>query len=278
MKKYNLIKINKEDNNYQRFDVIKRNRNKRHKYQEFFVEGVRNINQAIKNNWEIKSFLYSGEKLLSNWAKDLLNSITVEHVFELPQKLMEKLSEKEDTSELIAIVAMQPDSIKRIKFGSNPLIIVFDRPSNKGNLGTIIRSCDAMGCDGLIITGHSVDLYEPETIISSTGSFFKLPTIRLQSPSEIADLVLSMKTLYPDIQIVGTDECGEIRIDQCEFNKPTILLMGNETDGLSRNYKQISDKMVKIPIGGSASSLNVACATSILLYEINRQRNFKGIC
>lgn len=273
--KRKVVSVKKEDNNYQRFEVIKRNRNKRYKYKEFFVEGVRNINEAIKNNWEFKCFLYSGEKALSNWAKNLINSVKVENVFELSQQLMEKLSDKDDTSEIIAIVTMKSDNINRIKFSPKPLVVVFDRPSNKGNLGTIIRSCDAMGCDGLIITGHAVDLYEPETIISSTGSFFKLPTIRLQKYSDIVDLVLNMKPKHPDVQIIGTDECGEVSINQCEFNKPTVLLIGNETDGLSRNYKQVCDEIAKIPIGGSASSLNVACATSILLYEISRQRNFK---
>lgn len=275
--KYNIVKVKKEDNNFQKFEVLKRNRNKRHKYQEFFVEGVKNINEAIKNKWEINSFIYSGDKELSNWAKEILGSVKVEKIFELTQELLGKLSEKEDTSELIAIVSMKPDNIKRMKVRDKFLIAVFDRPSNKGNLGTIIRSCDAMGCDGLIITGHSVDLYDPDTIVSTMGSFFKLPVIRLQSYAEIDDWVASFKSTKHEIQIVGTSPYGECRLDECDFNKSTVFLIGNETDGLSRNYMEISDKLVKIPMGGSADSLNVACATSIVLYEINRQRNFADI-
>ena len=83
----------------------------------------------------------------------------------------------------------------------------------------------------------------------------------------------TLRDKYPDLQIIGTSANTETFIDQCDFKKPTVLLMGNETVGLSKGYKELCDQMVKIPIGGSASSLNVACAASIMLYEITRQRS-----
>lgn len=268
-----IVNIYSENNDYQKFEVLKRNRNKRHKYNEFFVEGVRNINEAINNNWEIRGFLYSKHNKMSNWGKEILASSRAEFHYELHGDLMDKLSDKEDTSELIAIVSIPEDDISRIEVNKQMLVVVFDRPSNRGNLGTIIRSCDALGAQGLIITGHAVDLYDPETIRATMGSFFKLPTIRMASPLEVQQWVFQLKETYDDVQLVGTSAKGSEELFYADFSKPTILLIGNETDGLSYKYKEMCDMTVKIPIGGSASSLNVACATSIILYEINRQKS-----
>ena len=136
---------------------------------------VRNINEAIGNGWQIHSFLYAKEKPLSRWARDTIGSIQTEINYELTPALMDELSGKDDTSELMAVVCMRKDDISQIRLSKAPLLMVFDRPSNHGNLGTIIRSCDAFGVDGLIITGHAVDLYAPEVVVASMGSFFKLP-------------------------------------------------------------------------------------------------------
>lgn len=272
MTKGKSIRVTKENSSFQYFEVLKRNRNKRYKHKEFFVEGVRNINEAIRNGWEISSFLYSGEERLSDWARDILDNVNADKLYELSQNLMDKLSGKEDTSELLAIIKMKEDSFSRIKLNKNPLIVVIDRPSNRGNLGTLIRSCDALSCNGLIMTGHAVDLYDPETIISSVGTFFSLPSLRLPSHKEVYDWVQGLKGDYPDLQVVGSSAGGDILISQCDFTKPTVLLLGNETVGLSRNYKDMCDVMARIPIDGVASSLNVSCAASIMLYEIKRQR------
>lgn len=267
------IYITKEDNNYQHLETIKNNRNKRHRCNEFFVEGVRNINNAIRNNWNIKSLVYNKTNKLSSWATEIIKNKNIENHYVLHPKLMDKLSGKTDASELIAVLEMKDNNFDRIKLSPKPLIAIFDRPSNKGNLGTLIRSCDALSCDGLIITGHSVDIYDPNTIVSSMGSFFKLPTIRIDVFNDLYNIILNLKEQYPNAQVVGTSASGEKDINSCNFNLPTILLIGNETNGLSKRYKEISDTLIKIPMTGSASSLNVSCATSIVLYEIYRQRN-----
>ena len=144
-----------------------------------------------------------------------------------------------------------------------------------GNLGTIIRSCDALHVGGLIITGHAVDLYDPETISATTGSFFALPTVRLPSQKELQPWLTKLQQQFPRVQLIGSDEDAEMDIAQHDFTPPTLLIVGNETWGMSASYKALCNDMVKISMAGSASSLNVACATSILLYEIDRQRRNK---
>ncbi len=121
-----------------------------------------------------------------------------------------------------------------------------------------------------------VDLYDPETISATTGSFFALPTVRLPSQKELLPWLAAMKQHSRGMQIVGSDEHGEHALDEHDFIQPTLLVVGNETWGMSSAYRELCDTIVSIPIAGSASSLNVASATSILLYEINRQRRSKS--
>ena len=253
----NVTKITKEDNVFQYFDVIKRNRKKRHRYQTFLVEGVRQINEAVAQKWSIESFLYASGGRLSDWAWETLKRGQPEKIFELTPSLMAKLSEKDDTSELLAIARMKEDAVTRISLGKNPLVVAVDRPSNHGNLGTLIRSCDAFACDGLIMTGHAVDLYHPETIAASVGTFFSVPVVRMPSHNEVMAWVHTLRKTYPDLQIVGTTVHTEQTINRCDFTRPTLLLIGNETVGLSAGYREMCDSLVKIPMAGVACGVNL---------------------
>jgi len=266
-----VIKISKESAQFQLLNALKTNREKRNKG-GFLFEGVRNVNNAIKYNWKIKSYFYSSEKGLSNWAKNIVKSSRAEIHYDISADLLGKLSNKEETSELLALAEIPKDDLDSIKMDKTPLIVVFDRPSSPGNLGTIIRTCDALGVNGLIITGHAVDVYDPETISATTGSLFSVPLVRLSSQKELELWIDKIRKEYPNLQIVGTDEDGSRTAYEHDFKTPTILLAGNEKWGLSVGYKQLVDVMIKIPMQGSASSLNVAVATSIIIYEINRQR------
>ncbi len=265
------IKIYSENNEFQHAEVLKRNRIKRSKNKKFFVEGVNSINLAIKNNWKIDAFLYSDDKKPSNWAKDILNKSTAKKHIEMPISLLNKLSDKEDSSELLALIEMKNDDLNRIKIKQNLFVVVVDRSSNPGNLGTIIRSCNSFGVDAIIITGHSVDLYDQKTIRASVGTIFSMPIIRMESHNDLISWIQKIKSRIGNLNIIGTTVKTDKTIDLINFKTPLILLIGNETYGLSNNYKEICNDLIKIPISGSASSLNVACATSIFLYEISKQ-------
>ncbi len=273
-----LVKVYTKNADYQKFEVLKTNRNKRYRYYEFFVEGVRNINEAVENGWMFSSFLYTPDKPLSSWARDILLKVQTDVNYELPEGLMRELSGKTDTSELLAVVKMREDSLARLPRGENPLFALFDRPSNKGNLGTIIRSCDALGVDGLILTGHAVDLYDPEVIVSSMGSFFHVPVVRVPENEQVFSLIAQMKEEYPGFQTVGTTAHREHTIGGVDLTRPTLLMIGNETEGLCRAFKEGCDLLATIPMAetSSASSLNVACAATVLFFEAARQR--KGKC
>lgn len=263
---------------YQKFEVLKTNRNKRHKYGEFFVEGVRNLNEAVKNGWEIVSLLYTREKPLSDWAQTMLDTVKTELNYELTAPLLADLSGKEDTSELMAVVRMRPDDFSQIKLSETPFLVLFDRASNRGNLGTLLRSCDALGADGLILTGHAVDLYDPEVVVSSMGSFFHLPAIRVPDNDSLFSILRELKERYPGFQAVGTTAHKQRPIYGEDLSGPLMLMVGNETDGLCHAFKEGCDLLCTIPMAetSSASSFNVACAATVMLYEVSRQRACKA--
>ena len=268
-----VSKIHSENNVFQWMDTLKRNRKKRVSEGLFFVEGVQAINFALEYGWQIDTFAYSSNKSLSGWATEILHKSTARQHVEMPMELMEKLSDKEDeTSELIALVAMQDDRLDRIPVDENLLVMVFDRPSSYGNLGAIIRSCEAQKASGLIITGHAVDLYDPKVIRASMGTFFAVPVVRLPSQNELSLWFEETKQKFSNFQIIGTSAKGDCLIDELDLTKPTALLIGNETWGLSAAYKELCHRLARIPMYGRISSLNVSCAASILLYEVDRQR------
>lgn len=274
------IDIYVKNNIYQHIEVLKNNRKKRYKHKEFFVEGVRNINAAIEKGWHIKSFIY-GEGNMSDWAKDILRKTSTEVNYRLFGNLLGELSSKTDTSELMAIVEMREEEqiLKTLKIKDSTFMVLFDRPSNKGNLGTLIRSCDAFGVDLLILTGHSVDLYDPDVISSSMGSFFNLKVVRISDHDTLSQLLGKAKKEQPDFKLVGTTAHHAEAIDDAELLLPMMLMVGNETMGLNKTYKALCDRLCTIPMDekANASSFNVSCAASIVMYEITRQRRIHEI-
>ncbi len=273
-------KIRSKDAAWQKLEVLKTNRNKRYRYFEFLVEGVRNLNEAEKNGWEFSSLLYPADTPLSDWAKDMLRRVKTDVNLELSPALMKELSEKEDTSELMAVVKMRPDdpSVIRPKNGGIPLVALFDRPSNKGNLGTLIRTLDGLGAHGLILTGHGVDPYDPETVGATMGSFFRIPVVRIPRHEDLEAYFDSLRREFGDLAVTGTTAHAEKALWECDLTRPTVFMIGCETDGLSAGLRPLCTELVTIPMdpSSSASSFNVACAATVLFYEAVRQRSRRG--
>jgi TrmH family RNA methyltransferase len=251
--------------------VLRRNRQKRTRYGEFFVEGVRPINQALGHGWTFSSLYYAPDRHLSDWARGVLDGAHAETHYQLTPELMDRLSEKDETSELIAIVKMRADDLSRIPVGTDTLVVLFDRPVSPGNLGSLIRSCDALGAAGTILSGHGADLYDPETIRASRGSLFALPSVRVGGPEEVRAWLETIRS-HTSMRVIGTDEDGDVALWETDLRGGNLIALGNETWGLSAAYREMCEAMVRIPMTGTASSLNVAGAGSIMLYEALRQR------
>lgn len=266
------IRVYSENATFQHFETLRRNREKRHRSREFVVEGVRQINLALQFGWVVNGWIYSPERKLSNWASELLKEKPAPTHYQLAEPLLEKLSNKEETSELLALVAIPDDELTRIPLRKELLVVIFDRPANPGNLGTLIRSCEALHVDGVVITGHAADLYDPETVSASVGALFTLPVVRMSSAAQLEPWLAHIRQQFGTLQLVGTSAKATLDLADADFTQPTLLVIGNETSGMSRYYHDHCDPIVTIPMGGSVTSMNVACAASILLYEVDRQR------
>ena len=261
------IRLYSENNDFQFAETLKNNRTKRQKARRFFVEGVRNITQAVAHSFELEAFYSTYGARLSDWATDILRQAGAETHYQLPAELMAKLSDKHQPSELVAVVRMPEDDLSRISAPPGARLVLVDRPSNPGNLGTLLRSCDAFNVSGVIITGHAVDLYEPLVLRASMGSFFAVPIVRLPSHRELMDWTRRLRAEPAGLQVIGTSAKSELNVRDEPLSSRVLLLFGNETTGLSAAYRELCDKVVTIPMAGSASSLNLSCAASIVLYE-----------
>jgi tRNA G18 (ribose-2'-O)-methylase SpoU len=256
---------------YQQWQALLTNRTKRQRTGEFLVHGVRPITMAVEHGWRLRALLHPTAGVRSRWAAAMLERVDAEHVAMAPELLGELAEKIDEPPELVAVAEMAPDEIDRIPESSAQLVVVFDRPTSPGNVGTLVRSVDAFGGAGVIVTGHAADVYDPKAVRASTGSLFAVPVVRAQSPEQVIAWARGRGA-----SIVGTDESGVVRVDGYDLAGSTLLVVGNETTGMSVAWRHACDAVVRIPIGGSASSLNVACAATVVLYEAARQRGLTG--
>ncbi|MFF8914957.1 RNA methyltransferase [Streptomyces sp. NPDC015032] len=265
-------RITSRNARFQQWQALLGNRNKRTRAGEFLVLGVRPISLAVEQGWPVRTLLYDGERELSKWARELLRTVRTEQIVMARDLLMELGEKSEAPPEVVAVVEMPADDLGRIMVPEDFLGLLFDRPTSPGNIGSIIRSADALGAHGLIVAGHAADVYDPKSVRSSTGSLFSLPAVRVPSPGEVMDWVDARRADGTPIVLVGTDEHGDCDVFDFDFTQPTLLLIGNETAGLSNTWRTLCDYTVSIPMTGSASSLNAANAATAILCEAVRQR------
>ena len=267
-----MLRVGTRNARFQQFQALLGNRGKRQRNREFLVQGVRPITLAAEFGWPFRALLYDAERPLSAWARTMLRDVPALQVAMSPALLAE-LGEKEaGPPELVAVVGMPDDDLDRITAGPGFLGVVLDRPASPGNVGSIIRSADAFGADGIIVTGHAADVYDPRAVRASTGSLFARPVVRVPSHRDVADWVTAQRARGCPMVLAGTDEHGAIDVFDADFTQPALLLVGNETTGLTSAWRDLCDLVVRIPITGAASSLNAANAATTVLYEITRQR------
>ncbi|WP_435233702.1 TrmH family RNA methyltransferase [Micromonospora aurantiaca (nom. illeg.)] len=267
------LTITTRNASFQQWQALLTNRTKRQRSGEFLVQGVRPITVALEQGWEIRALLHPDRQPLSRWCRDLLDRADARRVALAPELMRELSGKEEESPELLAVVAQPADDLARIPVGPAMLVVVFDRPKTPGNIGTLIRSADAFGASGVIITGHAADPYDPKAVRATTGSLFALPVVRVPSHRDVLDWIAAVRADgLPQVQIIGTDEHGDVDVAEHDLTGPTLLLIGNETHGLSKGWQEASDRMVRIPIVGAASSLNAAAAGTVALYEAARQR------
>lgn len=265
------LKISVKNAEFQILLALRTNRSKRSQEKEVFVEGTECIKQLIDARWEITRILFREGVRLSLWAESVLKNYPKAKQFEVSSGLFLELSEKENPSELIVTAKIQRSEIHNLIPNNHPFYLLFDRPSDLGNFGSILRSADAFQVDVVFVLGHSIDVYDPKVIRASLGSIFHTKLVFLESTASL-EMFLEKEKDRCNLQVIGSDSLGKESLEKTNIKNPVLLILGNEAKGMSVHLQSLCDLILKIPMRGVVNSLNVACAGSILLWEVARNR------
>ena len=233
----------------------------------FFIEGLRTVGEAIQTGATIDALVVAPDLLVSDFGKSLLDHPAIQNVerIEVSAEIYQKLAHKEGPQGIGAIVKQNWQAIDHIQVNPEDLWVALDAVSDPGNLGTIMRTAEAVGSRGIILLGYSTDPYDPTAVKASMGAIFSL---ELAQSDWDSFLIWEKKN---QLTIVGTSDSAKTDYQNVEYRRPMILLMGSERHGLPEEMQSACDHVVFIPMEGRTDSLNLAVATGVMLYEIYNQ-------
>ena len=261
---------------FQQWSALLTNRSKRSRSGEFLIQGVRPVTMAVRAGWPMAAILHPVGRSLSSWAQDILvRADPAAPRIAVAPDLLTELGGKEEPPEILAVGLVADDDLQRLRVDAGFLGLVLDRPTSPGNIGTLVRSAEALGATAVLVVGHAADPYDPVAVRASTGSLFAVAVVRQPSAQTVLGWVTAERERGLDLRILGTDEHGDTPLDGPAIgHRPALLVVGNETSGMSRAWHEACDQTLSIPMpGATASSLNAAVAGSIALYEAARRRS-----
>ena len=232
----------------------------------FLAEGLRVVGQAVDSDAQIQELVYCAELLISDYGRQLVDKVrqdpSIETV-EVSKAVFDSLARKDKPQGIAAVVRQKWSVLDGISGTENGIWVALEAIQNPGNLGTILRTCDAVGALGLILLDNSTDPYDPVAIKASMGAIFTVPVLK-------GDLTAlqSFTKRNPAISVVGTSDKASQDYFDSDYPDPILLLMGSEREGLSAPYQSLCQRMVSIPMEGDCDSLNLSVATGVMLYQI----------
>lgn len=236
----------------------------------FLIEGYREILRAVDAKWEIQEVYFCSDLFLGSNEQNLISRAISQKngSFACSEKVFRKISYRDRPDGLLAIAKQRHQSLDSWNPRKNqlPFFVVAEAIEKPGNLGTILRSSDAVGVDGLIVCDRCTDIYNPNVVRASVGTLFTVPTIEASGEKTLEWLK------DQQILILAATPHATIEFTEVNLNQPLAIAVGTEQLGLSQKWMNEADLQVKIPMNGVADSLNVAMATTLLLYEVHRQR------
>lgn len=249
-------------------EVVKlRDRRARDETSLFLIEGYRELKRALDAKREMRSLFYCPEFFLGENEKSLIEQVKKETVFRCTKEVFQKISYRDRPDGLLAIAPQVHAGLETILLQKNPFLLIAESIEKPGNLGTILRSCDAAGVDAVIVCDPTTDIHNPNVIRSSVGTLFTQKVVEASKEKTIEFL-----QTHQILSVAATPHAKQLFTD-VNFQVPLAIVVGTEQYGLSETWMQEASLQVKIPMFGVADSLNVASATTLLLYEVIRQRN-----
>ena len=244
---------------------IRRLQQKKHRLAEgaFFVEGIRVVASAVEYEADIEQLIYCSALLSSEFGRTLLENTPYPKI-EVSEELFRSLSERDTPSGLGALIKTRPMALTQLPFDKKGVYVALFDISDPGNLGTIIRTVDGAGANGVILVGSTTDPYHATCLKASMGAIFKIPIVSAEW-DEIQKWIDAH-----GVHTMATSAHAPLSYTQTNYTKPLLFYMGSEREGLAQKVIDSAESTVYIPMRGCSTSLNLAVATGILLYEATR--------
>jgi RNA methyltransferase, TrmH family len=234
----------------------------------FFVDGLHLVAAAAQQQAIIETCVVAPELLTSAFGREIARSLAHSgaRMIEVTADVFQSLATKEQAQGIGIVARQQWQDLASVR-SAGQFWVALDTVQYPGNLGTILRTCDAVGGAGVILLGNTTDPYDPAAVRASMGAIFSQCLMR----ASFADFAAWCQR--HSVTVVGTSPAAELDYQAIAYQPPLVLLMGSEPRGLSREQQALCDVMVNIPMVGHSDSLNLAVATGIMLYEVfNQQR------
>ncbi len=232
------------------------------------IEGLRLVTEALRFPDRVRQLIVAPQLLKNPRGQELVRWHTAKGVPTLfvSTEAFESFSQKDGPQGIAAVISQRWEPLDQVRLAPGSYWVALEAVQDPGNLGTILRSCDATGCQGVFLLDEATDPYDPTALRASMGAVFSLRLVHTSFHAFIA-----WKDQYR-YTVVGTSDAAARHYRDIEYPSPVVLLMGSERRGLLPEQQTCCDLMVSIPMCGTCDSLNVAIATAIVLYEIVDQR------
>lgn len=235
--------------------------------QSFLAEGLKLVVDAMDAGWRIRTLVLA-KNSLGNQAAERAAARTVAAggtVLQVNEKVLSAITRRDNPQMVLGVFEQSYRALSTIKPATGDVWVALDRVRDPGNLGTIVRTADAVGARGVILVGDCTDPFSTETVRATMGSIFSVPLAKADAESFVAWCGERKVTL------VGTHLKGSVDYRSVDYAPgPVVVLMGNEQQGLPEALATACDRLVRIPQAGRADSLNLAVATGVMLYEVRR--------
>jgi len=234
----------------------------------FIAEGLKLVTDALDSGWTVRAFIHRSEALEQPVVAQAAARARARgaDILSVTSDILAKVTRRENPQTVVGVIEQRlvaPDAIDAV---TSPLWVALEAVRDPGNLGTIIRTIDGVGANGVILVGSTVDPFSIEAVRATMGSIFSVPIARM-SVDEFAGFARTWSG-----SVVGTHLSGATDYRTAEYPEPVLLVMGNEQAGLSEEAAALCGTLVRIPMAGEADSLNLAVATALMLYEIRRDK------
>lgn len=234
----------------------------------FLIEGIREIELAVKGKYEIETILFLPELVSETHLKKIAGSIPVENI-EISKEVYQKLAYRDTTEGILAVAKTKSLQVSDLILPDNPLIVIMEAPEKPGNIGAVLRTCDAAKVDAVIIANPKTDLYNPNIVRSSVGCLFT-NQIATGTTEEVIDFLIKK-----NINFYSATLQNSTSYHTQDYTSSTALVVGTEATGLSELWREKATQNIIIPMQGEIDSMNVSVAAAILIFEAKRQRGFK---